>query len=260
MKSGLVTTNGPRMYYEIHGEGLPLVLLHGALSATGSSFGKYIPGLARTHQVIALEMQAHGHTADVDRPLRIRTMADDTVAALRELGVEEADFFGYSMGAGIALQIALRHPKLVRKLVVASLTFNKSGFHPGLLEGLAQLRPEHLAGSPWQQEYAGVAPNRDNWPQLVEKVKDMNFNLPEWSDEEIRSIAAPTLIAIGDSDVVPEHAVQMFRLLGGGVSGDTPAGLPRSRLAVLPGTSHTMMVDRAEMLLPMLSAFLDDAS
>lgn len=99
MKSGLVTTNGLRMYSEIHGEGLPLVLLHGALSATGGSFGKYIPGLARTHQVIALEMQAHGHTADVDRPLRIRTMADDTVAALRELGVEEADFFGYSMGA-----------------------------------------------------------------------------------------------------------------------------------------------------------------
>lgn len=129
-----------------------------------------------------------------------------------------------------------------------------------MLEGLAQLRPEHLAGSPWQQEYARVAANPDDWPALVEKVKDMNFDLPEWSEEEIRSIAAPTLIAIGDSDVVPEHAVQMFRLLGGGVHGDTPAGLPKSRLAVLPGTSHTMMVDRAEMLLPMLSAFLDPAS
>ena len=256
MKSGHVKTNGLAMYHEIHGEGRPLVLLHGALSATQSSFGAYLPHLARAHQVIALEMQAHGHTADVDRPLRIPAMADDTVAALRQLGVEQADFFGYSMGAGIALDVAIRHPELVRKLVVASLTFDKSGFHPGLLEGMAQLRPEHLVGSPWQQEYARVAPNPDAWPALVEKVKDMNFNLPQWSDDEIRSLRPPTLIAAGDSDVVPEHAVRMFRLLGGGVSGDTPAGLPKSQLAILPGTSHTMMVNRAEMLLPMLSAFL----
>jgi pimeloyl-ACP methyl ester carboxylesterase len=201
-------------------------------------------------------MQAHGHTPDIDRPLRIRTMADDTVAALRELRIDQADFFGYSMGAGIAFDVALRHPELVRKLVLASLTFSKSGFHPGALEGLAQLRPEHLEGSPWQQEYSRVAPNQDDWPVLLEKIKDMNFNLPEWTDADIRSLKAPALIAAGDSDVVPEHLVHVFRLLGGGVSGDTPAGLPKSQLAILPGTSHTMMVDRAEMLLPMMSAFI----
>jgi pimeloyl-ACP methyl ester carboxylesterase len=260
MKSGHVNANGIRMYYEIHGEGRPLVLLHGALSATQSSFGRYIPTLAKKHRVIALEMQAHGHTPDADRPLRVRTMADDTVAALRELGVSQADFYGYSMGAGIAFDTAMRHPELVRKLVVASLTYNKSGFHPGSLEGMAQLRPEHLAGSPWQLEYASVAPNPDDWPRLLEKIKDMNANLVEWTDDEVRSIQAPTLIAVGDSDVVPEHAVKMFRLLGGGVMGDTPAGLPKSRMAMLPATSHTMMVDRAELLLPMLSAFLDDPS
>jgi pimeloyl-ACP methyl ester carboxylesterase len=260
MKSGHVTANGLLMYYEIHGEGPPLVLLHGALSATESSFGKYIPTLAGTHQVISLEMQAHGHTPDIDRPLRIRTMADDTVAALRELGVGRADFFGYSMGAGVAFDIAIRHPELVRKLVVASLTYNKSGFHPGLLEGMQMLKPEHLAGSPWQLDYARVAPNPDAWPALLEKVKEMNLNLPDWSEDQILSIEAPTLIVIGDSDVVPEHAVQMFRLLGGGVSGDTPAGLPKSRFAVLPATSHTMMVDRAEVLLPMVMDFLDATS
>ena len=258
MKSGQIAINGLSMYYEIHGEGFPLVLLHGALSATSSSFGKYIPELAQSHQVIALEMQAHGHTADIDRPLRVRTMADDTVAALKELGVEQADVFGYSMGAGIALDVAIRYPQLVRKLVVASLSFNKSGFHPGLLEGMQFLRPEHLDGSPWQQEYARVAPNPAAFPALLEKIKDMNSNLSEWSEAEVRSIQAPTLIVLGDSDVVLEHAVQMFRLLGGGVSGDTPAGLPKSRFAVLPATSHTMMVDRAELLLPMLSAFLAD--
>jgi pimeloyl-ACP methyl ester carboxylesterase len=257
MKSGHVNANGLRMYYEIHGEGRPLVLLHGALSGIGSSFGRYIPELARTRQVIGLEMQAHGHTLDIDRPLRIHTMAEDTVAALRELGIEQVDLFGYSMGAGIALEVAIRHPDLVRKLVVASLTFNKAGFHPGLMEGLAQLQVEHLSGSPWQLEYASVAPHPEAWPALVAKVKDMNFNVPDWSEAQIRSLQPPTLIAAGDSDVVPEHAALMFRLLGGGVFGDTPAGLPRSRLAILPGTSHTMMVDRAEMLLPMLSVFLD---
>jgi pimeloyl-ACP methyl ester carboxylesterase len=258
MKSGQLETNGLQLHYEVHGEGRPLVLLHGALSATQSSFGKYISHLARAHRVISLEMQAHGHTADIDRPLRIGIMADDTVVALGQLGVEEADFYGYSMGAGIAFDIAIRHPKLVRKLVLASFTFNQSGFHPGLLASMAQLRPEHLAGSPWQQEYARVAPNPNDFPRLLEKVKDMNRNLPQWSEDEIRSIEAPTLIVVGDSDVVPEHSVQLFRLLGGGASGDTTAGLPKSRLAMLPATSHTMMVDRAELLLPILSNFLDD--
>lgn len=258
MKSGYASVNGLRMYYEIHGDGHPLVLLHGSLSAIGTSFGKLLPDLAGTRQVIALEQQAHGRTADIARPLRIRDMADDTVAALRQLGVAEADFFGYSLGAGIALEIAMRYPERVRKLVLASVTYNVSGFHAGLLEGIANLKPEHLAGSPWQQEYAQVAPNPEAFPTLIEKVKGLNQGLPEWSAEAIRGIPAPTLIVLGDSDIVRlEHAVEMFRLLGGGVSGDTPEGLPKSRLAILPGTSHTMVVNRADLLLPMLSAFLD---
>lgn len=258
MKSGYASVNGLRMYYEIHGEGRPLVLLHGALSAIGTSFGKLIPELSRTRQVIALDQQAHGRTADTDRPLRIATMADDTVAALRQLGVGPADFFGYSMGAGVALEIAVRYPQSVGKLVVASVTYNRAGFHPGLVDGLANLMPEHLAGTPWQQEYAQVAPRPNDWPTLVAKVKDMNMNVPDWPAEAIRSIPASTFIVIGDSDIVrPEHAVEMFRLRGGGISGDTPQGLPQSRLAFLPGTSHTMVVDRADLLLPMLSAFLD---
>jgi pimeloyl-ACP methyl ester carboxylesterase len=258
MESGYAHVNGLRMYYEIHGEGRPLVLIHGALSAIGTSFGKLIPDLARTHQVIALDQQAHGRTADVDRPLRIATMADDTIASLGQLGVGEADFFGYSMGAGVALDLAIRYPQAVDKLVLASVSFNRAGFHPGLLEGLALLTPEHLAGSPWQQEYAQVAPHPDAWATLLAKVKAMNLEIGDWPADAIRSITAPTLIVLGDSDIIrPEHAVEMFRLLGGGVSGDTPQGLPKSRLAILPGTSHTMMVDRAALLLPMLSDFLD---
>src|SRR4030067_842684 len=119
---GYVSANGLNMYYEIHGEGRPLVLLHGAFSAIGTSFGKLLPELAKTRQVIALEVQAHGHTADIDRPLSMEQMADDTAAALQQLGIENADFFGYSTGAGIALQVVIRHPALVRTLVLASVT------------------------------------------------------------------------------------------------------------------------------------------
>jgi pimeloyl-ACP methyl ester carboxylesterase len=150
------SVNGLKIYYEIHGTGRPLVLLHGALSATNTSFGKLLPSLAMIRKVISIEQQAHGHTADTDRPLTIKQMADDTVALLRQLKVENADFFGYSMGAGIALYIAIQYPDLVRKLVVASVTYNNNGFQPGLLSGMENLKPENLAGTPWQEEYAKI--------------------------------------------------------------------------------------------------------
>ncbi len=185
---GYASVNGLNMYYEIHGTGRPLVLLHGALSAIGTSFGKLLPSLARTRQVIAIEQQAHGHTADIDRPLTINRMAEDTAALLRHIGIKEADVFGYSMGAGIALQIAIHQPDLVRKLVVASVTYNNSGFQPGLVAGMENLKPENLAGTPWQEEYTQIAPNPGDWPTLVVKVKQLNLHIPDWSAEEIQSI------------------------------------------------------------------------
>lgn len=169
-RNGYASVNGVQMYYEIHGAGRPLVLLHGALSAIDSSFGAVLPALAGTRQVIAVEQQAHGRTAEIDRPLTIRQMAEDTAAALRRLGISEADFFSYSIGAGIALQIAIQHPNLVRKLVVASVTYNNDGFHPGLLAGMESLQPEHLAGSVWQEEYVRIAPKPEDWPTLIAKV------------------------------------------------------------------------------------------
>jgi len=256
-QTGYASVNGLDMYYEVHGTGRPLVLLHGALSTTSVDFGAVLPSLAKTRQVIAVEQQAHGHTADIDRPLTTKAMAADTVALLRQLGIEQADLFGYSMGAGIALQIALEHPDLVRKLAVASAAYTLDGLHPGLLEGLEQLTPEALAGTPFEQAYAREAPKPEDWPTLVAKVKVLNSQIPEWPADAIRSIAAPTLIIIGDSDIVrPEHAVEMFRLLGGGVIGDV-AGLPRSQLAVLPGTTHITLVHRGDWLSSMIGEFLD---
>ncbi len=258
VKGRYASVNGLKMYYEIHGAGRPLVLLHGAFSAIGTSFGKLLPSLAKTRQVIAFELQGHGRTADIDRPLTLEQMADDTAAALQQLGIERADIFGYSMGAGVALHLAIRHPDVLRKLVLASVTYNMSGIHPGLMEGLADMKPEMMFGSPWHEEYTRIAPHPEKFATLFAKKTQMDRQLRDLPAETIQAIKAPTLLIIGDSDLVrPEHAVEMFRLLGGGVFGDTPAGLPNSQLAVLPGTSHVTLVDRADWLLSMIGEFLD---
>ncbi len=165
--SSYASVNGLQMYYEIHGTGQPLVLLHGAFSAIGTSFGELLPALAKTRQVIAFELQAHGRTADIDRPLTIEQMADDVAAALRQLGIEQADIFGYSMGASVALHVAIRHPEVVRKLVLASVTYKLGGVHPGLMEGLGEMKPEMMFGSPWHEEYIRIAPNPEDFANAV---------------------------------------------------------------------------------------------
>jgi pimeloyl-ACP methyl ester carboxylesterase len=260
VEHGYAPVNGLEMYYEIHGSGQPLVLLHGNLSAIGTSFGKVLPQLAATRRIIAVEQQGHGHTADIDRPFSIGQWAQDTTALLCHLGIEQADFFGYSSGGAVALEIALRSPALVRKLVLAGGTsYSRDGFYPELLQGSEAMKPEDLDGSPFQQEYARIAPHPEQWHRLVAKIADLDraSGDGDWSDEALASIKAPALLIIGDSDIVrPEHTVAMFRLLGGGVPGDL-VGLPRSQLAILPGTTHVTLVDRAEWLVSMIDAFLD---
>jgi pimeloyl-ACP methyl ester carboxylesterase len=249
--------NGLNIYYEIHGTGRPLVLLHGNLSTIEVDFGRIIPALAKTRQVIAVEQQAHGHTADIDRPLTIQNWTDDIAALLRSLDVTGADVFGYSSGSAVALQLAIDHPSLVRKLVLASTSYRLDSLHPEVLGGIEQIQPEHLAGTPFEGAYARVAPRPEDWPVLIEKVKQMDSELPDWPAETIKNLGKPVLLVIGDSDIVrPEHAVEMFRLLGGGVMGDM-TGLPSSRLAVLPGTTHVTLVHRADWLASMVEEFLE---
>jgi pimeloyl-ACP methyl ester carboxylesterase len=255
-KSGYLPVNGLDMYYEIHGTGQPLVLLHGAFSAMGTSFGAVLPGLAETRQVIGLEMQAHGRTADIDRPLSLEQMADDTAAALQRLGVEQADIFGYSMGAAVALHTAIRHPRVVRKLVLASITYNLSGVHPGIMDGLGEMSSEMLVGSPWHDEYLRIAPDPGHFATFFAKKNQMDRNIQDIPADTIAAIKAPVLIIIGDSDLVrPEHAVEMFRLLGGGVFGDM-SPMPASQLAILPATTHVSLASRAELLLAIIRPFL----
>ncbi|MGA7733312.1 MAG: alpha/beta hydrolase [Chloroflexia bacterium] len=249
--------NGLQMYYEVHGEGQPLVLLHGAFSAIGTSFGKVLPGLASSRQVIGVELQAHGRTADIDRPLSLEQMADDVAALLQHLKIESADLFGYSMGAAVALHVAIRHPRVVRKLVFASATYNLAGVHPGLMEGLGEMTPEMMFGSPWHDEYLRIAPDPDHFATLFAKKTQMDRGIEDVPAETVAAIKAPILIVIGDSDLVrPEHAVEMFRLLGGGVFGDM-VPLPNSQLAILPGTTHVTLLGRADWLVSMVTEFLD---
>jgi pimeloyl-ACP methyl ester carboxylesterase len=248
------------LYHETHGpdSGTPLVLLHGAMSTIETSFGQALPSFAKTRPVIAVEQQGHGHTPDIDRPLSYAEMALDMVALLDELGIEAADFYGYSMGAGIALEIAIRNPGRVRKLVVTSLAYDNEGLHPGVQDQAVEVGPEDLAGSVFERAFVEVAPDPANWPALIAKCNALDRDFVGWSRDEIESINAPTLVIAGDSDIVrPEHAVDVFRLRGGGVEGDS-VGLPDSQLALLPGTTHLTIVDRADWLVSMISGFLED--
>jgi pimeloyl-ACP methyl ester carboxylesterase len=252
--------NDLNVYYEIHGEGEPLVLLHGAYMNIDGMAPLLAP-LAEYRRVIALELQGHGRTADVDRPITYEGMADDTAAVMEHLGIGQADVVGYSMGAGVGLQLTIRHPARVRTLVGASTAFAYNGMPDEAIEMFPTITPEVFKGTPMEDEYKRLAPNPDDFETLVWKLKELDTTDFNW-EEGVRGITAPVLVIAGDSDVVRlEHVVEFFKLLGGGVMGDM-AGLPKSQLAVLPGTTHFMppgsgVLDRAEWMLAMIRPFLE---
>jgi pimeloyl-ACP methyl ester carboxylesterase len=251
--AGYAPVNGLELYYETHGTGEPLVLLPGAYM-TVDLLGDLVPALADSHEVIAVEFQGHGHTADIDRPFSYEAFADDVAALLEHLGLDRADVYGYSLGGGVALQLGLRHPLRVRKLVIASASSSSTGLYPEVLSGIANITPEMFDGTPWREAYEQTAPDPAAFPVLVEKLKQLDMTSFDWP---ISDLAAPALILIGDSDGTElEHAVDMFRRLGGGVFGDLAPELPTSQLAILPGTTHVGMLERAAWISEMVTAFL----
>jgi pimeloyl-ACP methyl ester carboxylesterase len=253
--------NGLDLYYELHGAGMPLVLLHGAFGLTGM-FGALIPQLSAGRQVIAVDLQAHGRTADIDRPLSLEAMADDVAALIEHLGLEVADVMGYSMGGGVAMQTAIRHPQVVRKLVVVSAPCRRDGWYPEVRAGLDQLGPgaaEMMKQGPIYPAYTAVAPRPDDWPVLVEKMGDLVRRDYDWT-EDFAAIQTPVMIVVGDADSVrTSHAVEMFELLGGGKGdpGWDSADMPNARLAVLPGTTHYNSF-LSPLLAPAVTVFLDE--
>lgn len=249
--------NGVKMYYEVHGKGRPIVLLHGAFCTIDGCFGQLVKLLSRSRQVIAVELQGHGHTADIDRPLSTVSMADDVAALLGRLKIASADVYGYSMGGGVATQLALRHPGLVRKLVIAGAALTKEGVQPGTIEMIRSLKPEMLEGSPFHDAYKKTSPHPERFRTLVKKVQGLD-SMNGYKLDDVRKIKAPVLVLLGDADFpTVEHGAQLLRLFGGGAFGDTGAPRARSQLAILPGTSHVELIGRAEWIAQLITPFLD---
>jgi pimeloyl-ACP methyl ester carboxylesterase len=241
-QTGYAPVNGLKLYYEVHGTGAPLVLLHGGLGST-DMFAEILPLLSSGRQVIAVDLQAHGRTADIDRPLSFEAMADDIAGLLKHLKIAKADVMGYSLGAGVALRTAVQHPDVVRKLVLVSTAFKRDGWYPEIVAGMSQMGPaaaEPMKQTPMYQLYARVAPRPADWPVLIIKIGDLLRKDYDWS-KDVTAIKAPTLLVFGDADAVrPAQAVQFFELLGGGKKdgGWDGSGVSNARLAILPGLTH----------------------
>ena len=265
-RGGHLSVNGLSLYYEVYGElstsQPPLLLIPGAFMAT-DSMKVWAEALAGKRAVIVFDQQGHGRTPDTSRAMSYKQFADDAAELLRALHVERADVMGYSQGGGVALQLAIRHPSLVSKLVSMSATFRKDGWYPSVFESIGALSAEAFAGTSVESSFKEHTPDAEAFDVYLEKMKVLNIDDQNISDEEMRSISAQTMVIVGDADGVRlEHALAMFRLRGGcdeeaaasGVLKDAPA----ARLVVLPAMSHVGLSGESELLVPMVTAFLDD--
>ena len=250
-----VRVNGMQMYYEVTGTGDPLVVLHGAYMNI-PTMGAIIPRLAKTHRVYAVELQGHGRTTDIDRPITYPNMADDVAAFMNAVGLQKADVFGYSMGAVVGLQLAIRHPAKVNKLVAASVAYDVEGWQPVFKDFIPQMTVEMVLQMPFAKEYPKLAANPNGFPELARKLIALEKEPMAW-EADVKAMKTPVLIITGDADVATlEHSVTMFRLLGGGIMGDMGKPLPASRLAVLPATAHTAVITQPDLLLAFIEPFL----
>lgn len=254
--TGYAAVNGLKLYYEVYGKGKPVVLLHGSFMNIPLNWSNIIPLLAGDRQVIVAEMQGHGRTRDISREFSYENMADDVSGLLRHLKIDSADVLGYSMGGGVAFQMAVRHPEQVRRLVVLSGTYAHDGWWPDVEAMYATINADMFKGSPIQTQYDSLGNDPAHFPEFVKKVMSIDLKPYDWS-ADVKHIKAPLFMAIGDADGVRyEHALELFRAKGGGKMGDIH-GMPQSRLAILPGTTHIGMMMQTDWLIPMITDFLD---
>jgi pimeloyl-ACP methyl ester carboxylesterase len=250
-----VEVNGMQMYYEVSGAGEPLIVLHGSYMNI-PSMGAIIPKLAERHKVYALELQGHGRTTDIDRPITYPNLADDVAVFMDKAGLKKADVFGYSMGAMTGLQLAIRHPDKVNKLVFAGGAYDSEGWQPAFKEFIPRMTVDMFLEMPFAAEYRKLAPNPDGFPELARKLIALEKEPMAWA-ADVKAMKTPVLIITGDADgATLEHSVAMFRLLGGGVMGDMGKPLPPSRLAVLPATAHTAIITQVDLLVGFIEPFL----
>ena len=257
--TGYAPVNGLKMYYEIHGSsgGAPLVLLHGSYMTISNNWTSWIGDLSKTRKVIAVEMQGHGRTADIDRDFSYENLADDVAGLLDYLKVKQADLLGYSMGGGVAMQAAIRHPDKVRKVVSISAVYRHDGWVKEVLDVFPQATAETFKGSPIEAEYKRLSPTPDEFPTFVKRVIAMDLKPYDFGADKLKATMAPFLFIHGDADGVRlDHISEMFRLKGGEIFGDMR---PRSesRLAVFPNTTHITLMERGNAIIPMVNDFLD---
>jgi pimeloyl-ACP methyl ester carboxylesterase len=257
-KTGYEQVNGLKMYYEVYGSGKPLLLLHGAFNSINTAFSQLIPVLSKNRQIIAVELQGHGRTNDIDRPFSFESMADDVAALLKQLRIDSTDVFGYSMGGGVAQQIAIRHPSLVRRLILTSTVYKYEGWTQETRSILPMLTAEMFEQTPIKTEYDKLAPDPKHWKEFINKMKKFVTTTYDFGADKIKAIRSPTLIIAGDGDgVSTEHAVEMYRLRGGGYMIDF-GPIHAAQLAIFPGTSHISAMMQTDWLVSMISPFLDN--
>jgi pimeloyl-ACP methyl ester carboxylesterase len=268
-RKGHLQINGLSLYHEAYGEfgtsnTAPLLLIPGAFMATDSMMS-WVSAFAGRRTVIVFDQQGHGRTPDTSREMSYEQFADDAAALLRALKVERADVMGYSQGGAVALQLALRHPTLVNKLVSLSATYRQDGWYPAALAGIEGLSATAFAGTPVEKAFKEHTPDATAFDAYLEKMKVLGINDHNISDAQMRSISAKTMVIAGDADAVkPEHALAMFKLRGGGDEEAAASGVlqeaPAARLVILPATSHLGIFGESAVLVPMVSAFLDDVT
>jgi pimeloyl-ACP methyl ester carboxylesterase len=256
--TGYAPVNGLKMYYEIHGSGEPVVLLHGAFMAITGDWNDWINELAKTRKVIAVEMQGHGRTADINRDITYENLSDDVAALLDYLKIERADIVGYSLGAGTAMQCAIRHPEKVRKVVSISAPMRRDGWVKEANDFWPTFTWEIFKGTPMETEYKRLSPTPDKFPDFVNHIKATALRPYDFGADKLKATKAPMFFIHGDADGVRlDHIAEMFRLKGGGeIHGDMQPR-PASRLAILPDTTHVTLMNRMTTIVPMINDFLD---
>lgn len=255
--TGYAPVNGLKMYYEVHGSGEPVVLLHGAFMGISGDWEEWVRELSKTRKVIAIEMQGHGRTGDINRDMTYENLSDDVAELLDHLKIPNADIVGYSLGGGVAMMCAIRHPEKVRKVVSISAVMRRDGWVKEGVDALQNLTPELFKGSPLEIEYKKLSPTPDKFADLVNHIKAIASRPFDFGADKFKATNAPMFFIHGDADGVRlEHIAEMYRLKGGDLHGDLRSH-PESRLAILPDTTHVTLMNRMSVIVPMINDFLD---
>lgn len=255
--SGYASANGTKVYYEVYGEGAPVILLHGAFYTIQMNWGELIPELSKTRKVIAIEFQGHGHTPYSDRKFDIVTLAKDVEGVMDYLKIDSADVAGYSMGGSVAYQFAVQSPKRLRKLVIISSTYKTDGWLTIVNTAFEDFKPEFFDNTPLQTAYDAVAPDKTKWTKFLKQMFDFAKEPFDCGDSNIAKITAPVLIISGDNDGLNKvELMKTYQLLGGGVTADLQP-MPKSQLAIVPSQGHVSLMMQTNTILNYLNEFLN---